>query len=92
MYENNLKTVMESKKSLDISSIKHLIDSIDALSQIMPQIESKKYISTLVSHRIDEVIAEIHQNVEKFSNLVLVYFLQFQFYYVATNQDITTLD
>ena len=69
MYENNLKTVMESKKSLDISSIKHLIDSIDALSQIMPQIESKKYISTLVSHRIDEVIAEIHQNVEKFSNL-----------------------
>ena len=64
-YKIKLKTEMDSQNSLDISSIKNSIYIIDTFNDILPS--DKTEISTLVVKKLNEILYQIHENIENLS-------------------------
>ncbi len=63
VYKNNLKSEMDSKKSLDFSSIKNTITFINVVNEILPSIKTD--ISSLVIKKQKQILSEIDENIEK---------------------------
>ena len=63
VYKNNLKSEMDSKKSLDFSSIKNTITFIFVVNEILRS--SKTEISSLVIRKQKQILSEIDENIEK---------------------------